>query len=82
MSGRPQFEFVIYDENVNEIDRIVEACRGDTAARSRAGRLAKKHSGPVDLAYAGGADWSDRYITTASPSEFSTSGYHFERLDG
>lgn len=26
-------------------------------------------------------DWSSRYITTASPSEYHAAGYRFERLD-
>ena len=54
---------------------------GITAARGKAGRLAKRIDGPVDIAFAGGAEWSERYITTAMPSEFHASGYRFERLD-
>ncbi len=56
----------------------------DTAARARAGRLAKNNGGPVDLAYAGPggrASWPQRYITTAGQSEHHASGYYFERLE-
>lgn len=82
-----QFEFHIYkgrsEEGVHasEPEVVFESLSGDSAARSKAGRLAKKFDGPVDLAYAGAADWSDRYITTASPSTFYSSGYRFERLE-
>jgi hypothetical protein len=56
--GQQQFEFVVYDENVVEKDRIVLSLKGASAARSKAGSLAKKNGGPVDLAYAGPAeDW-------------------------
>jgi len=53
----------------------------DSAARSAAGRMSVRIDGPVDLARAGSADWNDRYMTTASPSEFHASGYRFERLE-
>lgn len=59
----------------------IESVRDIAAARGRAGRLAKRVNGPVDLAYAGDASWADRYITTASPSEYHSTGYRFERLD-
>jgi hypothetical protein len=81
-----QFEFHIYRADDSGVflhsEPEIETARlnGDTAARAKAGRLAKRHNGPVDLAFAGGADWSERYITTASPSEFHASGYRFERL--
>jgi len=52
-----------------------------TAAKRKTGSLAKANNGPIDLAWAGDAPWNDRYITTASPSEFHQSGYRFERLD-
>lgn len=75
-----QFEFVVYDENVTEVERLSLPMRSDSAARSKAGTLSKQHKGPVDLAFAGSADWADRYITTASPSDFHAAGYRFERL--
>lgn len=56
--------------------------RSDSAARSRAGALAKKNDCPVDLARAGDAPWDERYMTTATPNEFYQSGYSFERLAG
>lgn len=80
MAGFQQFEFVVFDDRAEEKERVTETLRGDGAARSKAGRLAKKNGGPVDLAYAGGADWSDRYITTAVPSEHHASGFCLERL--
>lgn len=54
----------------------------ESAARSAAGRLARKIKGPVDLARAGGADWADRYMTTAIHDESGiwAAGYRFERL--
>lgn len=52
----------------------------EAAARSKAGRLAKRINGPVDLAIAGISGWADRYLTTASPSEYHANGYRFERL--
>ena len=61
-------------------ERFYEHLASDSRARSMAGRLAKKSGGPVDLAYAEKEDWSERYITTASPSEYHSAGYRFERL--
>jgi hypothetical protein len=53
-----------------------------TAAKRKAGSLAKANNGPVDLAYADERHpWNERYVTTAAPSEFHKSGYRFERLD-
>lgn len=57
-----------------------EDLRDIAAAKGRAGRFAKNFNGPVDLAYAGNEPWDERYITTASPSEYHKSGYRFERL--
>ena len=80
-----QFEFHAYagDEfGVVAADADVShhKFRSEAAARSMAGRMAKKVNGPVDLAHAGDADWDERYVTTASPSEFHASGYRFDRL--
>jgi hypothetical protein len=58
-----------------------ERLKSDAAAKAKAGRLAKSMGGPVDLARSGSADWSERYLTTAAPSDFHVSGYRFERLD-
>ena len=77
----PQFEFHIYRGDLTAKPEVIfDRLRTDGAARNKAGRLAKTAGGPVDLAFAGSADWSDRYLTTASPSEFHSSGYRFERL--
>jgi hypothetical protein len=54
--------------------------RSESGARARAGGLAKKHDCPVDLARYGSAPWSDRYLTTASPSEYHAAGFAFERI--
>lgn len=80
-----QYEFHIYagnDDGVVAERAQVQTLpfRSDSAARSRAGQLAKKNKGPVDLAFAGAADWTERYMTTANPSKYHTSGYRCERL--
>lgn len=67
-------EFVLVEEHVDR-----------TAARNRAGRLAKQNNGPVDVAFAyqpglPEQDWNDRYVTTAKPSDYTKSGFEFERL--
>jgi hypothetical protein len=59
----------------------VQHYRNEAAARGHAGRWSKRVNGPVDLAHAGDEPWSERYLTTASPSEFHASGYRFERID-
>ncbi|TPN04487.1 hypothetical protein [Mesorhizobium sp. B2-1-2] len=76
-----QFEFHAYQDDGFTPEITTEQLRGEAAARSKAGRMAKLGNGPVDLAYAGSAPWNERYITTASPSEFHASGYRFLRLD-
>ena len=75
-----QYEFVVYGPDCVLIGTETRLLRGDGAARMNAGRLARKNGGPVDLAYAGNAEWEERYITTASPCEFTKSGARFERL--
>ena len=81
-----QFEFHVYagddDGAIAERAEIFfHRLSGDSAARARAGRYAKRFKGPVDLALAGGAEWNERYITTANPSEYHAAGYRLERLD-
>lgn len=61
-------------------DMSFESLRDIAAAKGKAGRLAKRINGPVDLAYEGSEPWEDRYITTASPSEHHVAGYRFERI--
>lgn len=46
-------------------------------AKAYAGRLAKKVNGPVDLARHGEGAWCERYITTAEPNEYTSTGYSF-----
>lgn len=76
-----QYEFVNYGKDAGGSEsREFYTLRSDSSARAKAGRLAKTIDGPVDLAIAGSADWNERYITTASPSEFHSSGYQFARL--
>jgi hypothetical protein len=79
------YEFHIYKGD--EFGRIAETAEvivkrvsGDGAAKARAGRMAKSANGPVDLARSGKGEWTSRYITTACPSEFHSSGFRFERL--
>ena len=77
------FQFEFHDFSGEALIPEVTTARlaSDSAARSRAGRLAKRAGGPVDLAFAGGAPWSERYITTAGASACHATGYYFERLD-
>ncbi len=80
-----QFEFHAYagDEHGSvsaNAEVLTFVLKSDSAARAKAGALSKKINGPVDVAFAGGDDWDNRYITTASPSEFHSIGYRFERL--
>lgn len=87
-TGRPvlQFEFRAFkgadDLIADRPDITFESCQTESAAKAKAGRIAKRIDGPVDLAYAGAADWPERYVTTAMPSQFHAQGYRFERLDG
>lgn len=82
------FEFHAYpgDDNgaVSAEASITTREFAETAqAKAYGGRLAKEVNGPVDVALwtsAGLSDWSERYITTASPSEYHANGYRFERL--
>ncbi|PBB41743.1 hypothetical protein CK222_21545 [Mesorhizobium sp. WSM3866] len=74
-----QFEFHAYHDGLRA-DITTERLQSDSAARAKAGRMAKRCNGPVDLARAGAAPWDERYITTASPSQFHASGYRLERL--
>lgn len=83
---RWDYEFVVYphDEHGQELPgaplREITKHASESAARSRAGRLAKRYNGPVDLAHAGEGNWGERYITTAEPSPYHASGYRFERI--
>lgn len=82
-----EFEFHVFpaDEHgrMDSADEFIETkCLIDqTAAKGYAGMLAKRHRGPVDIAYAGDELWYERYVTTASPSEHHRRGFRFERLD-
>ena len=76
-----QFEIKSYGEDGGGKEVIeYQRFNSDSAARSYVGRLSKKIGGPVDLARAGGAEWNERYMTTASPSEYHATGYQFLRL--
>lgn len=75
-----QYELVPFDGDGREMGRFIVRKSGDNAARLHAGRVAKVNNGPCDLARAGNAEWNDRYLTTAAPSEFHASGFRFERL--
>lgn len=75
-----KYELYQYDEQTEFKGCVIVVCRSDAAALGRAGRLAKRNGGPVDLARASNTPWHKRYLTTASPSEFHAKGYRFERL--
>jgi hypothetical protein len=82
MARETEYEFVSYGEDAGGPQAIERhTLASESSARSKAGSIAKKINGPVDIAVAGAENWDQRYVTTASPSEFHTSGYRFERLD-
>lgn len=76
------FEFRIFPD-AGGMRTEFATCPSESAAQARGGRLAKRHDCPVDIARdgEGDSDWSERYMTTASPSEHHAAGYRFERLD-
>jgi hypothetical protein len=82
-----EFEFRVFpadaDGRMDSKDELKEITRHEdkAAAKRRGASLAKKYNGPVDIAYHGDEDWSERYITTAAPSKYHRSGVRFERLD-
>lgn len=75
------YEFIHYGEDGNgDKIRIARVFTDDRAAKDAAGRLSKKINGPVDVARDNGQHWSDRYLTTASPSRWHAKGYSCERI--
>lgn len=74
------FEIAAYPDNDAQIN-LTKTFRDVNAAKSWAGRMAKRIDAPVDIAYSNDLPWNDRYVTTAAPSVFNTTGYRFERLD-
>jgi len=76
-----EFEFHIYDADARGPNIEVRDFEDKYAARRAGGVYAKMNRGPVDIAYAGKEPWEERYITTASPSDYTKSGYQFERID-
>ena len=74
----PTFELHAFPEGGRE---TVDFCAAvsDAAAKAKAGRLSKQIDGPVDIVRQGDGEWNDRYITTAMPSPYTTSGFMFER---
>lgn len=82
-----EFEFHVFpadsDGRMETKDELKEITRHEdkAAAKRRGAALAKKYNGPVDIAYSGDWDWSERYITTAAPSRYHSGGVRFERLD-
>lgn len=70
-----------YSENAEKaLDAITINVASERAAIGRAGTIAKRNNGPVDIARAGYGDWSERYLTTVSPSGHHAQGYRAERL--
>lgn len=79
---RQYFELVGFPKDSSEVREFLTQ-KDINSAKRYAGKLAIKLDGPVDIAYyEAGVRWNERYITTASPSEFHKAGYRFERLDG
>lgn len=74
------FELVIYDADAKYVRSEGGSFKSDSAAKGYAGRMSKNMGGPVDVAFLDGRPWDERYITTAMPSEFHSTGYRFERL--
>ncbi len=77
-----EYEFRPFDADGKELGSQLVLKPSEVAARQHAGRIAKAQGGPCDLAEApdGTRDWDERYLTTASPSEFHKTGFRFERL--
>ncbi|HWT40522.1 MAG TPA: hypothetical protein VN081_04645, partial [Dongiaceae bacterium] len=78
------YELIGYAENGDE-SRVELYAPTDSAALARAGTRAKIIGGSVDVARVwpaeiGDKEWNDRYISTASPSEFHAKGFRLERL--
>jgi hypothetical protein len=76
----PSYELRPFDGELKELAPIFEELRNDSAAKSRAAVLVRKNGGPVDLAYADGRDWNERYLTTAHPSDFHSNKVRFGRV--
>lgn len=79
-----KFEFHIFDENAESVGVELHEFEETVQAKAKAGALAKKNGGPVDLArypIDHTDEWNLRYITTAMPSEYHVKGYRFERLE-
>lgn len=77
------YEFRIFPQGDAPQRTEVHECTSVATAKGLAGRLAMQHDGPVDVAHwslGGNADWPERYLTTASPCEYSMTGYRHERL--
>lgn len=75
-----RYQFHCYSDDGSFLGVHVEDYVSESAARNAAGRQAKQDNGPCDLAHNGDEPWEERYITTASPSEYHATGYRFERL--
>ena len=75
------YEFKSYGKDAMGAEYVeYHFCKSESSARSKAGRIAIKVNGPVDVAHASGGKWEDRYMTTAAPSEYHSAGYRCERL--
>lgn len=77
---RTLYQFRPFGELLEELPSIERYAPSDAAAIARAGTIAKRNQGPVDIAVAGDAPWDERYITTVAPSEFHAKGFRAERL--
>lgn len=78
-SNTRRYKFIFHDER-GLLREDVFSFAETTSAKSKAGRIARARGTPVDLAFAGDEDWNERYISTAMPCEYSTTGFRFERI--
>ena len=73
------YEFHAYDAE-GEGPTITAEQTTAGGAYSRAGRIAKRNDGPVDIAVMNDEPWDHRYVTTAHPSPYHAKGYRIEKV--
>lgn len=75
-----RYELHPYDCAVKALPSFEIDAPSERSAIGRAGTVAKRNNGPVDVARVDGGDWSTRYVTTVSPSEYHAHGYSEQRI--